>query len=318
MKDDITKPKNTAGASNEVVGDHVATYPFSSKYIEVLGHKIHYVEYGEGDPVLYIHGNPTSSYLWRHILPHVADQTGRRGIAIDLLGFGKSDKPDDVPYTLDLHGKIISGFVDALGLKNITLVADDWGGPLGMHDLVHRSHLYESAVMMETFLWTFTFEEDFEPKFRIPFRIMRGPMGYVAVQVFNMMVKKFIPDNCPINEEGHQFYLDAMPTIKSRRAAREFVLLNPLHGKPEASVRFIDEIRAMLPSLKLPITWLKATPGVIPSDDYPPSKVKWLQVIDMLPNVTVKDFGHGHHFLAEENPARVVDLIVQSLALENG
>ncbi len=288
-------------------------YPFNSNFSEIMGHKIHYVEYGQGDPVFFIHGNPTSSYLWRDILPRVAEQTDRRGVAIDLLGFGKSDKPNDVSYTLDLHAKIISGFVDALGLKNIVLVADDWGGPLGMHDLVNRTELYETAILMETFLWTFTFKEDFEPKFRIPFRMMRGPLGFVAVQVFNMMIKKLIPEHCPITDQGMQFYLDAMPTIRSRRAMRQFVRLNPLHGKPEPSVRFIEDIRARLPNLELPINWLKATPGVIPSEDFPSSKVKWQEVIDMLPHVNVKDFGPGHHFLAEENPERVTKLIVESI-----
>ena len=315
MKHDSMTVDGTTGSLKAPTphGDK-AIYPFSSKFVEILGHKIHYVEYGDGDPILFVHGNPTSSYLWRNVLPHVADQTGQRGIAIDLLGFGKSDKPDDIPYTLDLHGKIISGFVDVLGLKNITLVADDWGGPLGMHDLVNRPELYRSAVLLETFLWTFTFVEDFEPKFRLPFRMMRGPLGFIAVQVFNMMTKKFIPEHCPITDEGMQFYLDAMPTIKSRRAMRAFVKLNPLHGKPGASVQFIENIRAQLPKLDVPISWLKATPGVIPSDDYPPSKVKWQEIIDMIPHITVKDFGPGHHFLAEENPQRLVELIVESLS----
>lgn len=66
-------------------------------FVEIMGHPIQYVEEGTGPPVLFLHGNPTSSYLWRNVLPHVARQTGRRGIAIDLLGFGRSDKPDGVP-----------------------------------------------------------------------------------------------------------------------------------------------------------------------------------------------------------------------------
>lgn len=245
----------------------------------------------------------------------MADQTARRGIALDLLGFGKSDKPDDVEYTLDLHGKIISGFVDALDLESVVLVADDWGGPLGMNDLVNRPELYEAAVLMETFLWTFTFKEDFHPKFRIPFSIMRGPLGFVAVQILNILTKKLIPEHCPISDEGIQYYLNMTPTIRSRRAMKEFVRLNPLHGKPEASVRFIDDIRTCLPTLKLPVHWLKASPGVIPSDDYLSSKTKWQEVIDMLPDVTVHDFGPGHHFLAEENPQRVAELIVKAIPI---
>jgi haloalkane dehalogenase len=290
-----------------------ASYPFRSAYVEVMGHRIHYVEHGIGDPVLFLHGNPTSSYLWRNVLPHVADQTDRRGIAMDLLGFGRSDKPDDVPYTLDLHARIVQGFVDALDLRNVVLVADDWGGPLGMSDVVTRPDRYQAAILMETFLWTFTFEDDFEPKFRMPFRLMRGPLGYFFVQVMNMMTKKVIPEHCPITPEGMRHYLDAMPTVRSRRAMREFVLLNPVHGEPRASVEFIERIRAALPTLHVPVTWLKATPGVVPSDDYPPSLRKLDDLQRLLPGMRIKSFGSGHHFLAEENPERLVELIVETL-----
>lgn len=289
------------------------TYPFHSDHVEVMGYRIHYVEHGAGAPVLFLHGNPTSSYLWRNVLPHVADQTGRRGIAMDLLGFGRSDKPDDVRYSLDLHARIVQGFVDALDLHEVVLVADDWGGPLGMHDVVARPERYQAAILMETFLWTFTFEDDFEPKFRTPFRLMRGPLGFFFVQVLNMMVKKVIPEHCPITDEGLQYYLDTMPTVRSRRAMREFVGLNPLHGKPEASVDFMNGLRARLPTLALPVTWLKATPGVVPSDDYPPSLRKLEELKTLLPDLRMKSFGPGHHFLAEENPARVVELVVETI-----
>ena len=98
-------------------------YPFADRYIEVGGHKIYCVEIGAGDPILFLHGNPTSSYVWRHVMPAVAQATGRRCVAIDLLGLGKSDKPDGLPYTLKLHRDIVAGAVDALGLNNIVLVA---------------------------------------------------------------------------------------------------------------------------------------------------------------------------------------------------
>ncbi len=305
--------RQTVGPETGNAASENAVYPFQSNHVEVMGHRIYYVEHGSGQPVLFLHGNPTSSYLWRNVLPHVVDQTARRGIAIDLLGFGKSDKPDDVRYSLEFHSRIVRGFIEALDLRDIVLVADDWGGPLGMHDVVAKAERYQAAILMETFLWTFTFRDDFEPKFRMPFRLMRGPMGFFFVQMLNMMIKKVIPEHCPITDEGMKYYLDSMPTIRSRRAMREFVRLNPLHGKPRASVEFIESIRARLPELDVPVTWLKATPGVVPSDDYPPSLQKLEELKQLLPQMNVKDFGPGHHFLAEENPARVVELIVETI-----
>ncbi len=289
-------------------------YPFRSARVNVTGHSIHYVEHGTGKPILFLHGNPTSSYLWRNVLPHVASRTGRRGIAMDLLGFGESDKPGDVRYTLELHANIIRDFIEALDLRDIVLVADDWGGPLGMHNVVAQPERFQSVILMETFLWCFTFEDDFEPKFRMPFRMMRGPLGYVFVQMMNMMIKKVIPEHCAITDEGMQHYLDAMPTVASRRAMREFVRLNPLHGKPQHSVDFMEAMRAKLPQLRLPVSWIKATPGVVPSDDYPPSLRKLDELRQMIPHMQLKEFGPGHHFLAEENPGRVVELVTEAIA----
>lgn len=290
-----------------------ARYPFSDRYLQIAGHRVYCVELGTGDPVLFLHGNPTSSYVWRQVMPQVAASTGRRCIAIDLLGLGNSDKPERLRYSLSLHRDIIAGAVEELGLSDIVLVAEDWGGPLGMHHLVHEPHLYRAAILMETFLWTFTFADDFHPKFRIPFRLMRGPGGFFMVQVLNLMVKKLIPEHCPITDEGMRYYLDRTPTVRSRRAMLEFVRLNPLHGRPEESVRFIEEIRERLPALTLPVTWFMPSPGVIVSEDYPPSQAKFERFKGMLGNLEVKPFGPGHHFLAEENPRRVAELVCETI-----
>ena len=106
-----------------------AAFPFESRYVQVAGHRIHYVEVGRGEPVLFFHGNPTSSYLWRNVIGPVAEATSSRVIAFDLLGFGKSDKPTTVKHSLALHAGIVRGFISELGLRNLALVADDWGGP---------------------------------------------------------------------------------------------------------------------------------------------------------------------------------------------
>jgi haloalkane dehalogenase len=287
--------------------------PFSDRYLAIGGHNIYCVETGTGDPVLFLHGNPTSSYVWRDVMPAVAEATGRRCIAIDLLGLGKSDKPDGLRYTLNLHRDIVAGVVETLGLQNIVLVAEDWGGPLGMHHLVHEPQRYQAAILMETFLWTFTFADDFHPKFRAPYRLMRGPAGFVAVQVFNILTKKLIPQHCPITDDGMQYYLDSAPTVRSRRAQLAFVRLNPLHGKPRESVQFIEDIRGRLPDLNVPVTWFMPSPGVIVSGDYPPSQAKFETFKTLIPHLEVKEFGFGHHFLAEENPQRVAELVSETI-----
>src|SRR5438105_5252802 len=99
-------------------------FPYQSRYAEVYGSKLHYVEEGSGDPIVFLHGVPTSSYLWRNIIPHLSSHA--RCIALDLIGFGKSDKPD-IDYTVFDHIHYLEGFIQSLNLRDITFVLHGWG-----------------------------------------------------------------------------------------------------------------------------------------------------------------------------------------------
>jgi len=99
-----------------------AEFLFESNYVEVLGSQMHYIDEGEGDPILFVHGNPTSSYLWRNIIPYV--EPYGRAITVDLIGMGKSDKPD-IGYRFVDHARYLDAFIEKLDLKNITLVVHD-------------------------------------------------------------------------------------------------------------------------------------------------------------------------------------------------
>lgn len=298
-----------------------AQFPFESRFTKVEGFDIHYVETGSGKPVLFVHGNPTSSYVWRNVVPKVSAGTGRRAIALDLLGFGKSEKPPRVEYTLKLHAQILQGFIEKLKLENLVLMGEDWGGPLAAHYAIYHPREIEGLALQETFLWPMSYEDDFEPKFRFPFKLMRSPLGYLFTQVFNIMTRKLIPENCPISPESLDYYIKSTPTIHSRKAIGAFPKLLPVQGKPKASFDFFMEIQEGLSTIGFPVLWVKASPGVVPSDDYPPSLRKFEAVKRQIPHMVVKSFGPGHHFLAEENPNRVSDLLiewVQSLRLGIG
>lgn len=290
-----------------------SAYPFESRFTAVDGFRIHYVEEGQGDPVLFVHGNPTSSYVYRNVLPRVARESGRRCIALDLLGFGKSDKPAGIDYDLALHARIVRGFIDGLGLRNPVLVAEDWGGPLSAHYAITRPENVQGLILMETFLWPMTWEEDFDPSFRTPFKLMRSPLGFVMVQVLNMMVKKLIPEHCPMSAETMAAFLEPFPTIASRRAMREFPKLLPVEGEPRGSFEFMERLLRELPKTGFPVAWIKARPGIVPNDDYPPSLKSFERFRRSMPRLTVKDFGPGHHFLAEIDPGRLSEIIVDWL-----
>lgn len=286
-----------------------SAFPFESQYIDVLGFKIHYVEVGAGAPVLFFHGNPTSSYLWRNVIAPVAKETSRRVIAFDLLGFGKSDKPAAIEHTLKLHADIVEGFIASLDLNGLILVGDDWGGPLAAHYAVRHRDKVQGLALMESFLWPMTWEDDFDPKFRMPFKLMRSPFGYIFTQVFNIMTRKLIPEHCPISPDALNHYLQSCPTIGSRKALGSFPKLLPIEGKPKESHDFFLELQEGLRSFEAPVMWIKATPGVVPSDDYPPQGKRLDEVKALIPHMVIRQFGPGHHFLAEERPERVAELV---------
>ncbi|MEM7800786.1 MAG: alpha/beta fold hydrolase [Chloroflexota bacterium] len=130
-----------------------AAFPFESKYVTVHGSKMRYIEQGEGDPVLFLHGNPTSAYLWRNIIPHV-NGLGR-AIAVDLIGMGESDKPD-LSYRFLDHYRYVKGFIEALDLKNITLVIHDWGSGLGFYYALTHCLLLSLFSLLFPLLFSFS------------------------------------------------------------------------------------------------------------------------------------------------------------------
>ncbi len=123
----------------------------TSKFVEVEGHRIHYVEAGDGPPVLLLHGWPTSAFLYRNILPHLAPN--HRAIALDLPGFGASDKPLDASYSFRFFDRILSGFLDAIDVPVTGLVVHDLGGPVGLHWAVGNPDRVSRLCLLNTLVY---------------------------------------------------------------------------------------------------------------------------------------------------------------------
>jgi len=291
-------------------------FPFESRYVDVLGLRIHYVEEGRGAPVLFIHGNFTSSYVWRNVLPSVAAETHRRGIALDLPGFGKSDKPAERNYTLDLYYRVLEGFIGKLGLKDLILVLHGWGGPIGMMYAARHPENIQAVTLMETILWD-TSWQDFG-KFRPIIKILRSPMGTFMIQVMNFFVENVLPRSVArkenITREVMHNYRLPFPTVASRKAMRIFSRLIPIEGYPETSRLFIEEIEGRLRRLTCPVLWIKATPGAVitRNTDY-----RLMTLAARLPRLAIKEFGAGRHLLQEEDPGRLAKLISEWIKAYN-
>ena len=272
-----------------------AEFPFESHYVEVEGSRMHYVEEGTGDPILFLHGNPTSSYLWRNVIPHLSAQG--RCIAPDLVGFGKSDKPD-IPYRFFDHVKYMDGFIEALGLENITLVIHDWGSALGFHYAMRNEANVKGLAFMEAMLVTSSWD-DFPKDFKRGFKMFRTPgVGWVMIVGMNVFLKQLLPKatvrDLTDEELGH--YREPFPTWRSRRPIRRMPRDLPIDGKPADVVEAVESYGRKLQESELPKLLFTATPGGI----IDAKRAEWAR--SHYKNLQVVDIGPGIHYLQEDNP----------------
>ncbi len=147
---EMTETVRTPEASLEGLPD----FPFSSHYRDLDGVRLAHLDEGEGAPVIFLHGEPTWSFLWRHVIPPVRD-AGFRCVAPDLAGFGRSDKPVDIDwYSYDRHVDTTAALLEVLDLREATIVVHDWGGAIGLRLAVEHPERIGRLVMMDTGLWT--------------------------------------------------------------------------------------------------------------------------------------------------------------------
>lgn len=210
--------------------------------IAVLDSTMSYVEAGtSGQTVLFLHGNPTSSHIWRNIIPHVAPFG--RCIAPDLIGYGQSGKPD-IDYRFFDHVRYLDAFLDALDIKEMVLVAQDWGTALAFHLAARRPQRILGLAFME-FIRPFERWEDFHqrPQAREMFKALRTPgVGEKLVLEDNVFVEKVLPASVlrTMSEEEMAAYRAPFPTPQSRKPVLRLPRELPIEGQP-ADVAAINE-----------------------------------------------------------------------------
>ena len=273
-----------------------ADFPYEPNFVEVHGSRMHYIEAGTGEPVLFLHGNPTSSYLWRNIIPHV--QSHARCIALDLIGMGKSDKPD-IDYSFFDHAKYVEGFIETLGLQNLTLVIHDWGSALGFHYAMRNEANIKALAFMEAILMPIPSWDAMPPDLKETFQAFRTPeVGWDMIVNQHMFVEQILPSlvvrGLTDAEMAHYRapYLDP----PSRKPLWRWPNEIPIAGEPAAVVAIVEEYHRKLQQSQLPKLLLSATPGGI----IDAQAVAWCQ--QNLPNLHVVDIGAGIHFVQEDNP----------------
>ena len=295
-------------------------FPYRSHYVEVMGSKMHYVDTGgAGTPVVMIHGQPTWSYLWRNIIPYV--ETTHRVIALDLIGFGKSDKPD-IAYRATDHARYLQGFMDALELDEMVLVVHDWGSMLGFNFAATNRDRVKAIAFMEAGIIAAPPEPPYGPvKAPLAGRtpgVMENFAGLLAqiktpgvgeemILENNFFLERLVLPSFDglLTEDEKNAYREPFPS--NRRPMLQFPRDVPIDGKePEYTLRMMQHYSDyLMKQPNMPKLLLHLSEGfLIQRWD-----VEWMR--RNYKDLTVHDMGPGGHFMQEFNP----DGIGQAIAI---
>ena len=277
------------------------------KTVAVNGKTMSYVEMGEGEPIIFQHGNPTSSYLWRNIMPHLADQG--RCIAIDLIGMGDSDKLEDSGpdrYTLLEHRDYWEGALDALGVSNnVTLVIHDWGSALGFDWANRHRESVMGIAYMEGIVRPVSWD-DWPEAARGVFQGFRSPAGEEMVLEKNVFVERVLPGSIIRDLTEDEMAVYRRPYInpgEDRRPTLTWPRQIPIEDEPAEDRELVQSYADWLSQSEVQKLFINAEPGAIligPQREFCRS---W-------PNqkeVTVA----GNHFLQEDSPDEIGQAIAE-------
>ncbi len=267
-----------------------------SKFVEVHGSKMHYLQKGSGDPILFIHGMPTSSYLWRNIIPGLSDLG--TCIAPDLIGMGQSDKPD-IEYTAFDHIKYLEGFIKALDLKNITLVLHGWGSVMGFDYASRFENNIKGLAFYESHIRP-NVEWDMLslPVQQLATLLNRPGASYQAIVEHNYLIKKLLPHGVlrKLTDVELAFYAKPFQTKESRKPLWQYILELPLGANEGEVVELIGRYSQWLTQSTSPKLLMYAMPGFTTTIE----TVQWAK--NNLPNITVVELPDALHFAQESIP----------------
>lgn len=271
---------------------------YEKKKIEVLGKKMAYVDVGEGDPIVFFHGNITSSFMWRNIIPYVEGMA--RCIAIDNIGQGDSDKLEGSMYRLADHQPYTNGILEALGLnENVTIMMHDWGAQLGLTWANANRGAIKGIAYMQGVMGDFEWSQWPEDVQKL-FKRFRSEEGEELVLQQNFFVEKILPAMVlrDVTEEEHNEYRRPYRTPgEDRRPTLTWPREIPIEGKPAGPLEVIERNNAWMRENQLPKLFINAEPGAVLIG-------KHREMVRQFPNQTEVTVS-GLHYIHEDSPDEI-------------
>ncbi len=283
-----------------------AADPYPRRRVRVRDSEMAYVDVGAGDPVVFLHGNPTSSYLWRNVIPHV--ESVGRCLAPDLIGMGDSGRAPAGSYRFVDHARYLDAWFEALGLTRVTLVAHDWGSALGFHWARRHPERVRGIAYMEALVRPVTWEEWPEVARQV-FQAMRSPAGEEMVLTKNVFVERILPRSVLRGLGEVEMAVYRRPYLEpgeSRRPTLTWPRQIPIEGEPADVVAIADAYSRWLATSDVPKLFVNADPSVILTGPQREFCRRW-------PNqreITVR----GSHFVQEDSPHEIGRALAEFVA----
>ncbi len=278
--------------------------PFERKRIEVLDSEMAYIDTGDGKPIVFLHGNPTSSYLWRNIIPHL-DGVGRC-LAPDLIGMGQSGKAPAGSYRLADHARYLDAWLETLELtSDVVLVVHDWGSALGFHRAHRFPDQVRGIVYMEAIVQPMRWE-DWPEAARKVFQAMRSPAGEEMVLEKNVFVERILPASVLRGLGEAEMAIYRTPYLEageSRRPTLTWPREIPVGGEPEDVIAIVQAYGEWLAQGGPAKLFINADPGTILIGPQREFCCGWPNQSE----VTVK----GSHFIQEDSPHEIGQAIAE-------
>jgi haloalkane dehalogenase len=280
-----------------------ATDPYERKRVAVLDSEMAYVETGSGDPIVFLHGNPTSSYLWRNVIPH-CEGLGRC-LAPDLIGMGDSGKNPAGSYRFADHARYLDAWFEAVGVENAVFVVHDWGGALGFRWAARNPSKVRGLVYMETIVTPVTWD-DWPENAKAIFQAMRSEAGEDLVLEKNIFVERILPGAIlrGLTEEEHAHYRAPFAEPgEVRQPTLTWPRQIPIEGEPGDVAEIVETSGQWLASSDVPKLFVNAEPGSILTG-------RAREVCRAWPNqreVSVK----GAHFVQEDSPHEIGEAVAE-------